>query len=309
MSDVSSANRLRVVAALGGNALLRRGEPAEAGRQLERIRQAVASLATVAQRHDLILTHGNGPQVGLLALQQAAYPDIAPYPLDFLGAETQGMIGYPLAQALRSRLPERETAVLLTQVVVDESDPAFQCPSKPVGPVYSEEEAKRLAAERGWRVASDGRYYRRVVPSPQPREIVEIDVICQLVESGTLVVCAGGGGIPVVRSDDGLSGVEAVIDKDLTAALLACELGADVLLILTDVPYVESGWGTDEATPIRETTAEDLRRLGFASGSMGPKVEAACRFAEWGGRAAIGLLSEAARLVDGDAGTQIRKSR
>ena len=301
--------RLRVVAALGGNALLRRGEPAEAARQVERVREAVDSLTAVAEKHDLILTHGNGPQVGLLALQQAAYPDVAPYPLDFLGAETQGMIGYALAQVLRSRLPDRESAVILTQVVVDRADPAFQRPTKPVGPVYDEEEARRLSSERGWKVAPDGPYYRRVVSSPEPRRIVEINVIRQLVESGVLVVCSGGGGVPVVLSDQGLCGVEAVIDKDLTAALLARELCADVLLILTDVPCVVSGWGTDQAAPIREATVSDLQQLDLASGSMGPKVEAACRFAESGGRAAIGLLSEAAALVDGVAGTQVTASR
>jgi carbamate kinase len=309
MNGIRSRGRLRIVAALGGNALLQRGEPAEAATQVERVREAVASLATVAERHDLILTHGNGPQVGLLALEQAAYRDVAPYPLDFLVADTQGMIGYPLTQALRSRLPHRQTAAVLTQVVVNPRDPAFQHPTKPVGPIYREEEAGRLAAEHGWQVAADGRNYRRVVPSPEPCEIVEIDVMRGLMESGTLVICCGGGGIPVVRSTTGLCGIEAVIDKDLTAALLARELRADLLLILTDVPCVMAGWGTDQATPIGKTTVEELRELDFASGSMGPKILAACRFAETGGRAAIGLLSEAARLVDGDAGTQIRRDR
>lgn len=297
---------MRLVVALGGNALLRRGEPAEAKTQRAHIREAASALAAVAAEHELVLTHGNGPQVGLLALEAASYPAVAPYPLDILGAESQGMIGYLLVQALGNELPGRDVVALLTQVRVDPDDPAFEDPTKPIGPVYGEQEARQLAVERGWAVDADGSGFRRVVASPEPREIVELEAIERLLCVGAVVVCAGGGGIPVagrrVRR-----GVEAVVDKDLTSALLAHELGAEMLVMLTDVTYVERGWGTADATPIRAATPTQLRRLGFAPGSMDPKVEAACRFVEGGGHeAVIGSLADVDTIVHGTAGTRIR---
>lgn len=298
---------MRIVAALGGNALLRRGEPLEAHVQRENIARAVTALAPLGQAHELVVTHGNGPQVGLLALQAMAYHGVAPYPLDVLGAETEGMIGYLLEQELRNALPGRAVATLLTQVVVDAADPAFDRPTKPIGPVYEETEARRLGVERGWVVAPDVTGWRRVVPSPEPLAVVELETVRLLVDAGVLVICAGGGGIPVVvEPAGGLRGVEAVIDKDLAAALLARLLEADVLLLLTDVAGVLRGFETSEAKPIRQATVADLRRESFAEGSMGPKVEAACRFAEQTGkRAAIGALSDAEALASGDAGTQV----
>ena len=253
------------------------------------------------------MTHGNGPQVGLLALQAAAYAGVRPYPLDVLGAESEGMIGYLLGQSLTNALRGRQVAAVLTQVVVDRRDPAFERPTKPIGPVYEEAEARRLAAERGFAIAPDGGHFRRVVASPEPLAIVEIDVLRLLVDHGVLVVCVGGGGIPVVLDDDGAwRGVEAVIDKDLSAALLARLLEADFLLMLTDVASVERDWGTAKARPIRRAAPEELRALRFAAGSMGPKLEAACRFVEaTGGRAAIGALEDAAAVVRGEAGTLV----
>jgi carbamate kinase len=297
---------MRLVVALGGNALLRRGEPAEAETQRAHVLEVASALAALAREHELVVTHGNGPQVGLLALEAAAYGDVAPYPLDVLGAETQGMIGYLLIQALSDELPGREVVALLTRVVVDGADPAFSHPTKPIGPVYNEEEARRLAAARGWDVAPDGRAFRRVVPSPEPKEIIELAAIRRLVDAGTVLVCAGGGGIPVVRTGTGVRGVEAVIDKDLTAELLAEGLAADRLLMLTDVPYVERNWGLPDAQRITQATPVELRSLEFAGGSMAPKIEAACRFVErTGGRAAIGALSDLAAVAAGSAGTQI----
>jgi carbamate kinase len=296
---------MRLVVALGGNALLRRGEPAEAEIQRARVLEAVSALAVLAGEHELVVTHGNGPQVGLLALEAAAYEDVAPYPLDVLGAESQGMIGYLLAQAL-GNVVDREVVALLTQTVVDAADPAFAHPTKPIGPVYSEGEARHFARERGWAVARDGDFFRRVVASPEPRAIAEIQAIRRLVEAGVVVVCAGGGGVPVVRRGSRLRGVEAVVDKDLTAALLAEEVGADRLVLATDVPYVERDWRTASAAPIRDATPEELRTLVFAPGSMRPKIEAACRFAEHtGGRAAIGALADLEPLARGEAGTQV----
>jgi carbamate kinase len=298
--------RERIVVALGGNALLRRGEPAEAALQKANILTAAAALAGVAAEHDLVITHGNGPQVGLLALEAEAYQDVKPYPLDVLVAETQGMIGYLLEQALQNRLHDRDVVTVETQVLVAADDPAFTAPSKPIGPVYDEPTARRLASERGWTVAPDGEYYRRVVPSPQPLGIVELTAIELLIAHGSVVICAGGGGVPVVRTPEGLRGVEAVIDKDLTAAVLAEEVEADRLVLATDVPFVERGFGTPHATAIPLTTARDLRKERFAAGSMGPKVEAACRFVErTGGEAVIGSLSEVRTLTDGIAGTVI----
>ena len=298
--------KMRIVVALGGNALLRRGEPAEAATQRAHVLEVASALAGLASDNELVITHGNGPQVGLLALEADAYKAVAPYPLDVLGAESQGMIGYLLVQALASELPEREVVALLTQVLVDGDDPAFTLPTKPIGPVYSEKEARELAAGRGWTVARDGEYFRRVVASPEPKGVVELQAIERLVVAGTLVVCAGGGGIPVIEDSGTLRGVEAVIDKDLTAALLAEELGAEKLIVLTDVPYVERDWGTDDATPIKASTPAELRELAFAAGSMGPKIEAACQFVErTGGEAIIGALAELGAVSRGEAGTRI----
>jgi carbamate kinase len=296
-----------VVAALGGNALLRRGQSAEAAAQRENVAVAVRAIAEIASEHDVVVTHGNGPQVGLLALQSDAYHDVGPYPLDVLGAESEGMIGYLLDQELVNGLPGREVATLLTQVIVDADDPAFARPEKFIGPVYDEAQSERLAAARGWTFRADGPYRRRVVPSPEPRSIVELQTIRLLVRAGVLVVCTGGGGIPVVVDRDGrLRGVEAVVDKDRAAALLALGLGADALLLLTDVAAVEIGYGTADAHALGEVEASRLREPAFAPGSMGPKVEAACRFAEaTGGMAGIGGLEDAAAILRGERGTRV----
>ena len=298
---------MRVVIALGGNALRRRGEPADAATQRRNVATAVAAVADLAAEHEVIVTHGNGPQVGLLALQGDADGAVAPYPLDVLGAEAEGMIGYLLDQELVNALGGRPVATLLTQVIVDRDDPAFALPTKPIGPVYDRETADRLAAERGWAVAPDGPYHRRVVASPEPRSIVELTTLRLLVEAGVLVVCVGGGGIPVAVDRDGrLCGVEAVIDKDLAAALLARGLGADALLLLTDVPAVQVGWGTPEARELAHVSPLELRELSFAQGSMGPKVEAACRFVEaTGGFAGIGALADARAILQRRRGTRI----
>jgi carbamate kinase len=274
--------------------------------QQANIARATASIAELADAYDLVFTHGNGPQVGLLALQAAAYTQVRPYPLDVLGAESDGMIGYLLEQSLQNALPGRATATLLTQVVVDADDPAFTHPTKPIGPAYKKAEARKIARELGWPVAPDGHYFRRVVPSPEPRTIVELSAIKLLVDAGVIVIC-GGGGIPVISGEDGaLYGVEAVIDKDLSAALLAARLGADTLLMLTDVPAVARDWGTPRARTIVRTTPQELRTLHFEAGSMGPKIEAACRFVEaTGGVAAIGSLEQAAAIVEGHAGTRV----
>ena len=302
---------MRVVAALGGNALLRRGEPADAETQRHNVELAVRSLAGLAEQHELVVTHGNGPQVGLLALQAEAYREVPAYPLDVLGAESEGMIGYLLEQGLDNELPGREVCTLLTQVIVDPRDAAFAHPTKPVGPVYDAAVASRLADERGWAVARDGDGWRRVVPSPEPLRIVELSAIRLLVDAGVIVVCVGGGGVPVVSNGDGgLRGVEAVVDKDLAGAMLARALGADALLLLTDVPAVELDHGTPVARPLRHATPEQLRQLDLAAGSMGPKAEAAARFVEAsGGMAAIGALEDAVAMLVGDAGTLVRPGR
>jgi carbamate kinase len=298
---------MRILLALGGNALLRRGEPASAENQLHNVETAAAAIAELAAEHEVIVTHGNGPQVGLLALQSEAFSDIPPYPLDVLGAESEGMVGHMLELALRNRLPERDVVSVLSEVVVAGDDPAFRAPTKPIGPIYDAEEAERLRRERGWTLFRDGVGYRRLVASPEPHAIAEIRSLRTLVGSGALVVCAGGGGIPIALNGDGtMHGVEAVIDKDLTAALLARRLDADLLAMLTDVEAVERDWGRPEARPITSAEPAELRALEFAAGSMGPKVEAACRFAEaTGRRAAIGALSEASQIVRGEAGTQV----
>lgn len=299
---------MRIVAALGGNALLRRGESATAKNQRRNARTAAEALAPIAPAHELVITHGSGPQVGLLALQSAAYDANQAYPLDVLDAETEGQIGYLIEQELRNVLPsDHRCATLLTQIEVDPEDPAFRNPTKPIGPVYDETDARRLERERGWRLAPDGEHFRRVVPSPRPNRILEQDVIELLVENGVTVICAGGGGIPTVRrKDGGLTGVEAVIDKDWASALLARELKADALVLLTDVDSVHERWGEPDARRIRRISPEGLRCFSFAPGSMGPKVEAASDFVEAsGGIAGIGALSDVSAILAGDAGTLI----
>ena len=301
---------MRLVIALGGNALLKRGEPLDAALQLANVRRAARALAPTTRDHEVIVTHGNGPQVGLLALQSEACPATRPSPLDVLGAQTQGMIGYMIEDELRDALRgSRELATLLTQVVVDEHDPAFAAPAKPVGPVYAEDEARSLARERGWTVGPDGHHWRRLVPSPEPRRIVEIAAIRLLVDAGVIVICAGGGGVPVIREASGsLRGAEAVIDKDLCAALLASQLQASGLVMLTDADAVYAGWGGRDATPIRRATPAMLRGMMFPVGSMAPKVEAACRFVEARGGsafAAIGALEDLEAILRGEKGTRI----
>jgi len=297
-----------VVAALGGNALLKRGEPLTAEVQRKNVQIAARSLAAVVRAgHDLVVTHGNGPQVGLLALQGASYKPDEAYPLDVLGAETEGMIGYMIEQELENALEhDRPVATLLTQVVVDPRDPAFEKPTKFVGPVYDREEAERRAAGAGWSIAPDGDKWRRVVPSPKPLEIPDMRVLKLLLDQGVVVVCAGGGGIPVLRRDDGsMVGIEAVIDKDAASALLARQLGADALLLLTDVEAVYRDFGTDRSTALSELTVSEARALEMPAGSMGPKLQAACDFAQAGGISGIGRLQDAVAILEGSAGTLV----
>lgn len=298
---------MRIVIALGGNALLKRGEPLSAENQRRNMRAAANALMRGCDGHQIAIVHGNGPQVGLLALEADAYKAIAPYPLDMLGAESQGMIGYVVAQEMRNAAPDRVIAALVTQTIVDPRDPAFNRPTKPIGPVYAPDEIDALKKAHDWTFAPDGKSLRRVVASPAPVEILELPVIERLVADGVLVVCAGGGGIPIRREPDGkLNGVEAVIDKDLAAALLAERLGADRFVILTDVDAVYLGWGTPEQKAFGRIRAQDLRRHSFATGSMGPKVEAACNFVERTGRAAaIGSLADVRSVMAEEAGTII----
>jgi len=301
---------VRVVVALGGNALLKRGEPMTADVQRTNVRAAAPGLAAVASRHQLVLSHGNGPQVGLLALQGAAFTEVDAYPLDVLGAQTEGMIGYMLEQELGNLLPfEVPLATILTMVEVDGNDPAFGDPTKFVGPVYGKDEADRLAAEKGWTVKPDGESWRRVVPSPEPKRIFEIRPIRWLLERETVVICAGGGGIPTMYDPEAertLVGVEAVIDKDFASELLARDVEADLFVMATDVDGVYTGWGTPDQRRLDKVAAAELRRLEFPAGSMGPKVDAAARFAErTGGRAAIGALGDIEEIVEGTAGTQV----
>jgi carbamate kinase len=298
---------VRIVAALGGNALLPRGERPDSDAQERRVQEAAEALTPLAEDHQLVITHGNGPQVGMLSLESAADPSLThPYPFDALVAETQGLIGNWLVGAVE-HATSRRTVCLLTRTAVDRGDPAFGHPTKFVGPVYEQPEAERLAAQRRWQVGQDGLNWRRVVASPEPLEILEVPQIDLLLWNGNIVVCGGGGGVPVVRHASGSwRSVEAVVDKDRTTALLAHKIHADVLLLLTDVPYVEIGWGTPDARPIRTSTPSELRRLDFAAGSMGPKVEAACRFVDAGGRrAVIGRLRDAPNLLTGSAGTTV----
>ena len=297
----------RAVVALGGNALLRRGEPLEAANQAHAARDAARTLAEAAQTHRLVITHGNGPQVGLLALIGDAYTATKPYPLDVLDAETEGQIGYVLELQLDNHLEHQHAVTLITRIVVDAKDPGFSSPSKFIGPVYSERRARELSTQHGWTVMRDGDRWRRVVASPEPKRIVQLDAIEQLVGAGFVVVCAGGGGVPVIEDAKGrYRGVEAVIDKDRASALLAIDLEVDVLVLATDVDGVYEDYGTPQQRPIAAAAPQTLRQLELPGGSMGPKVEAACRFVEaTGGRAAIGSLYEIPRLLEGRAGTQV----
>lgn len=301
---------MRIVIALGGNALLRRGQPMTADNQRSNIRAASERIAEIVEGNEIVVAHGNGPQVGLLALQAAAYVDVPAYPLDVLGAQTEAMIGYVIEQELGNLLPEEQPlATLLTMVEVDRDDPAFTHPTKPIGPVYPREQAVVLAADAGWSIAPDGDGFRRVVPSPRPKQIFEIRPIRQLLEQGTIVVCAGGGGIPTMFDEHGqLHGVEAVVDKDATSAMLAQQLDADLLVIATDVDGVYLDWGTPQSRRLERATPDELDALGLAEGSMGPKVQAAARFArETGHRAVIGSLDDLAAMVGGRAGTVVER--
>ncbi len=322
---------MKIVLALGGNALLRRGEPQGAAQQLANIERAAAQIALIAgalPAHQLVITHGNGPQVGLLALQAAAYAstsDVPAYPLDVLGAETEGMVGYLLEQGLSNRLPGRTVATLITRTEVSLADPAFQSPSKPIGPVYSADEAVRIAHERGWVMAAENAGagksvgMRRVVPSPAPLRVLSLQAIEWLLSHGAIVIAAGGGGVPVALQSaahgdgpskglNGLVGVEAVVDKDATSSLLARELGAECLLIATDVPALYLDFGLPTQRALHRVTTTELAHMHFAAGSMAPKVQAACDFVNaTGERAVIGSLDDIDAMLRGDAGTQIRR--
>ncbi|TXI49411.1 MAG: carbamate kinase [Mycobacterium sp.] len=300
---------MRIVIALGGNALLQRGQPMTAENQRANIRLAAERIASIAPGNEIVIAHGNGPQVGLLALQDLAYEEVDPYPLDVLGAETEAMIGYVIEQELGNLLPpEQPFATILTMIEVDADDPAFAHPTKPIGPVYDKATAERLAAEHDWSIAPDGDKYRRVVASPKPQRIFEIRPIRMLVEQGVIVICAGGGGIPTMYGKDGkLLGVQAVIDKDLAAALLAEQLEADLLVIATDVDGVYTGWGTPQQARLGNVTVEQVVEMNLPAGSMGPKVAAACGFAtQTKNEAVIGSLADIDRIVAGTAGTRVR---
>ncbi len=297
---------MRVVIALGGNALLRRGERPDAAPQLDQVAHVAGPLAELARDHEVVVVHGNGPQVGLLALESAADASLTrPYPLGDLVAETQGLIGYWLQQAL-SRHLATPVVTLVTQTVVDADDPAFHDPTKFVGSVYTEDEAKQVASEHDWTFSKDGEGWRRVVASPLPQRVVETSTAELLLRNGVTVVLAGGGGVPVIEGPHGLAGTEAVVDKDLVAAHVSEDLGADLLVILTDVPAVMVDFGTPQQRPLHEVSLYDLGAMAFPSGSMGPKVDAVCRFVKaTGNRAAIGSLEEVAAVVAGKAGTQV----
>lgn len=298
---------MKIVVTLGGNALLRRGEAMTADNQRKNVALAAQALKQVAQEHQLVLGHGNGPQVGLIALQNEAYSHKVPsYPFDILGAESQAMVGYLFAQAMRNALTTSTVVSLVTQSIVDVQDPAFTNPTKFIGPVYTREEAERLTREKCWVIKPDGEYFRRVVPSPRPQRIVEIDAIKWLVEAGVTVIAGGGGGVPVVERNGQLLGVEAVIDKDFCCSLMAQQLLAERFVIATDVNGVYVDWGTPQSRCIKTATPDDLLALGFAEGSMGPKVLAACEYVQkTGGVAVIGALEEIVPMVDAQAGTLI----
>ncbi len=299
---------MRIVIALGGNALLRRGEPLSAENQRQNVKLACEQIAKIYPNNELVITHGNGPQVGLLALQGMAYKEVSAYPLDVLGAESVGMIGYMIQQELGNLVPfEVPFATLLSQVEVDPHDPAFQNPTKPIGPVYTKEEAEKLAIEKGWSIAQDGDKYRRVVPSPLPKRIFEIRPVKWLLEKGSIVICAGGGGIPTYYDEQGnLQGVEAVIDKDLCSALLAENLEADLFIIATDVSAVFIDWGKPNQKAIASVHPDVIGQMAFANGSMGPKVQAAVNFVKQTNKdAVIGSLSDIVDIIKGKAGTKI----
>ena len=299
---------MRIVVALGGNALLRRGQPMTAENQRTNVRIAAEALAPIAGKHQLIISHGNGPQVGLLALQASYYNEAETYPLDVLGAQTEGMIGYLIEQELGNILPfEQPFASILTMVEVDINDPAFSNPTKPIGPVFEEKEAKRLTREKKWIMKKEGNKWRRFVPSPVPQRIFELRPIKWLLEKGTIVICTGGGGIPTVYDNKGnLCGAEVVIDKDYAGALLAKELEADMYIMATDADAVYAGWGTPEVKALKNVTYEDLKNEDFDSGSIGPKVISACWFAEkTGKKAGIGSLKDLEKIVAGEKGTII----
>jgi carbamate kinase len=303
---------MRIVVALGGNALLRRGEPLTEANQRANVRRAAAAIAPLcADGNELIITHGNGPQVGLLALQSAAGPKGSQQPLDVLSAETEGMLGYLIEQELRNALPtSKEVVSILSQVLVDPADPAFSAPTKPIGPLYSQNEAQRLSIQRGWSIVRDGYAWRRAVASPRPLSILELPVVALLASRGVVVICVGGGGIPVARADGRLRGVEAVIDKDHASALLARELGADCLLLLTDVDGVYLDWRGARPRSVAAAGPDDLDLEKFEPGSMRPKLEAAIEFVRRSGRrAAIGRLDDARALLLGTAGTVITQAQ
>ena len=301
---------MRIVVALGGNALLRRGESPDSAIQLEHVAQAAPALAQAAAEHEMVLVHGNGPQVGMLALESASDPALSqPYPFSDLVAETQGVIGYWLQQGLANAGLRGPVVTLVTQTLVEAGDPAFDRPSKFVGTVYDEARAHELARSNGWTVRPDGDGWRRVVASPLPLGIVELETARLLLEQGTTVVLAGGGGVPVIRTHHGLAGVEAVVDKDHVAAMVATQLDADLLVVLTDVDGVMADYGSPQQRLMRRVTTEEMRALSFPDGSMGPKVSSACRFVELTGRpAAIGSLASTGEVINGSAGTQIRRA-
>jgi len=297
---------MKIVIALGGNALVKKNEKLESENLINHIKTASTIIAKIANKHQVILTHGNGPQVGLLALQATAYSDVSPYPFDILGAESQGMLGYLLQRTLYNELPNKEISVILTNVIVDNKDKSMKIPTKPIGPFYTLEESKILQAKWGWQFVLANHLFRRVIASPRPQEIVELKTLKLLIDSGTLLICAGGGGIPVIKEGHQLSGIEGVIDKDLTASLLASSVNADILLILTDIDAVYLDWGTDASRPIKQCTPDELDIRNFQEGSMRPKIEAACQFASRRGKKSfIGDLMDAEMVLENKAGTLI----
>lgn len=301
---------MRIVIALGGNALLRRGEPLTVANQQANVQLAMSRIARVVANNELVITHGNGPQIGLLALQTCAPQTGGEYPLDVLGALTDGMLGYLIEQSLGNLLAaDTPFATLMTQVRVSADDPAFAAPDKPIGPVYERARCEQLAAQNNWAIAADGSGWRRVVASPEPLEIIEMRPIRWLLSHGCVVICAGGGGIPVVKDKAGhLQGVSAVIDKDRCSALLAVQLEADLLIIATDVPSVYRGWGQAGQEAINLIHPDELERMTFAAGSMAPKVQAACLFARSGRPAVIGSIADIDLMISGHAGTRVSLS-
>lgn len=296
-----------IVVAVGGNALLQRGEVMSCENQKKSIAQTAGSLAELSKDYRLVVVHGNGPQVGLLSLQNNAYKDCPPYPFDVLGAETQGMIGYLIQQGLNAAIKDRFTTTILTRIVIDENDPAIADPTKFIGPIYTEEQAKQLAEANQWIVKPDGVHWRRVVSSPSPKEVLEIKAIKDLLEKEHLIICGGGGGAPVVEKDGAYVGFEAVIDKDMTAALIAEEIGAQHLLILTDGSHVCLDWGTPKEEKLENVSVEQMKKYTFPAGSMGPKVDACRQFVEKTKQHGhIGDLSSALEIIKGKTGTHIK---